>query len=75
MCVLGKRAHDLDQNVAMATKSTSNRENVERAKRLYADARRIEQISTDRQAKELAGGIALLALDMLAEARGGEAAS
>lgn len=43
--------------------------NRDRANRLYADARVLERISTNEQAKEIARNVALLALDLLAEAR------
>ena len=40
-----------------------------RAKRLYAHARLLEQLSTNEQAKEAARDVALLALDMMLDAR------
>jgi hypothetical protein len=43
---------------------------IDRAKRLYAAARTLEMSHCDERCRETARSIALLALDLLAEARG-----
>lgn len=50
------------------------REAVDRAKRLYANARLLEDLCPSERGKEVARDVALLALDLMAEARGGVAA-
>lgn len=47
---------------------------LDRAKRLYADARLLEDLCPNDRGKEIARDVALLALDLMVEARGGVAA-
>jgi hypothetical protein len=41
----------------------------DRARQIYAAARQLERLCADERGKEIARSVALLALDMLAEAR------
>jgi hypothetical protein len=45
------------------------REPVDRARRLYADARLLEDLCASERGKEIARDMALMALDLMAEAR------
>ena len=51
-----------------------SREPLDRARRLYADARLLEDLCPSERGKEVARDVALLAFDLMAEARGGVAA-
>lgn len=52
----------------------SNRNGRDRARRLYANARLLEDITPSERGKEIARDVALLALDLMAEARAEKAA-
>ncbi len=45
------------------------REAIDRARRLYADARTLERLCPSEQGKEIAREVALMAMDLLVEAR------
>ena len=49
-------------------------EQLDRARRLYADARLLEDLCPSERGKEIARDVALLAMDLMVEARGGVAA-
>lgn len=49
-------------------------EPLDRARRLYAYAREIETRSVDERCREMARDVALMAMDLMVEARGGVAA-
>ena len=51
--------------------ATRQREPLDRAKRLYADARLLEDLCPSERGKEVARDVALMALDLMVEARGG----
>lgn len=65
-----------DETVPAQSPRQENRpsESLDRARRLYADARLLEDLCPNERGKEIARDVALLALDLMVESRGGAAA-